>query len=440
MSKFIFVSGSYDPYPKANAVCAKAIEETLKERGHEVIYVVTRHNILQQNMEIINGNRVFFVPKPIHDLHASFAMLKKAFYNTTIEKRIISFSHIILKGLFKIIAFFNLKNASERGIELYRKNFITVMSQLLIEEKPDGVLTFSVPFSSHLYTLDAIQYSGVRPLWYSFLIDAYKYKAGISKNEYVQFDMEEHRIFKNVNRSFFLNVLFQNYNNLEYVAYKEKFIFFRLPFFKIPLNTVIDSNINLVKNKGWIDVTFAGTLYDNSSPIGYLLSFIEACKSIQIRFHFIGKLYPKTLLMLTEIKNKMPNQIYIYGFRDRQFVLSFLQQSDVLLNIGNNNTNQIPSKILEYIGLLKPIFSFIRDDRDAALEYLNKYPYSYIIDENSQESMNQVVSQAMSFYSNYLVNKVSIDTIRNQFKGYLQEDVTNEIVDIIENELYARKN
>lgn len=435
MSKFIFVSGSYDPFPKANAVCAKAIEETLKERGHEVIYVVTRHNIIQQDIELINGNRVFFIPKPINDIHTSFTVLKNAFFTSTIEKSLISIFHIILKVLFRITAFLNLKNSSERGIEIYRKNFINVMSKLLVEEKPDAVLTFSVPFNSHLFTLDAMQISGIRPLWYSFLIDAHKYKEGISKKDFEQFEKDEHRIFNRVDKSFFLSVLSQNYNNTEYTIYKEKFNYFRLPFFKIPLNTVIDSKINLVKNKGWIDVTFAGTLYDNSSPIGYLLSFIEACYSIQIRFHFIGKFYPKTLQMLTNVKDKMPNQIFIYGFKDRQFVLSFLQQSDVLLNIGNNNTNQIPSKILEYIGLLKPIFSFIRDDRDAALEYLNKYPYSYIIDENSQKSFDNVVTDSMLFYSNFLANKVSVEEIKSQYKGYLQEDVTKEIIEIIEKDI-----
>lgn len=435
MSKFIFVTNSYDPHPRANAVCAKAIEEGLKKKGHEVIYVVTRHNLSQNTKETINGNRVYFIPHPIRELHWSMARLNDAFLHSAIEKQILIVAHSIINAIFRIIAFFGGKSRRMRAQGIYRENFVKVMSKLLLKERPDGVLTFSVPFSSHLLTLESFKETGNRPFWASVHIDPHKYRDGITGEQFYVFGKEEITVFEEVDRAFLLNVLASDYERPEYNAFREKFSYFRLPFFKIPLEFPSKLNTGLVKEANWIDITFAGTLYETSSPVDYLCRFMQSCQGKKIRFHLFGKLYPNPMQKLRETAEKMPKQIFISGFKDRESALAHLISSDVLINVGNNNVNQVPSKLLEYIGMLKPIFSFIRDDSDASFEYLDKYPNSFVIDERSDAPIEDVANDAIRFYHQCKENLVSVEEVRRRFSGYLQGDVTGEIIDKIEKDI-----
>lgn len=439
MSKFIIVSGSYDPYPKANAVCAMSIEQALKENGHQVIYVVTRHNVTQQTIETINGNKVYFIPETINETHLSFTRMKDSFLVSAPEKIILKITHLFIKLTFKIVSCLKGKSSRERAIHIYKNNFIKVMTNLLLQEKPDTVLTFSVPFSSHLYTHESFLKTGYRPIWISFLIDAHSQKSNVNEVKKNIFKKEELLVFENTDKCFFLNTLKEGYSKNNYPMFVDKFRYFRLPFLQIPLNVNVDKNLGISKSKDYIDLTFAGTLYDDFRPTDYFCSFIKAAKNKKIRFHIMGKLYPKNLRKFQELAAIMPAQVFLYGFKSRDFVLASLNKSSALINIGNNNTNQIPSKILEYIGLQKPIFSFIRDENDAALEYLDRYTYSFVIDENKETPILGVLENAMQFCENCKMEKLSVPDLRKSFEGYLQEDVTDEIVKIIENQLNDRK-
>lgn len=436
MSKFLIVSGSYDPYPTANGVCAKAVEEELKNRGHEVVYMVTRHNLTQKTLEVINGNNVYFIPKVIHEVHWAFEKMHEAFSNNRLESLIIKCTHFVIKLLFKVVSFFRGGNSRSTAINIYKENFMNIMKELFFIEKPDFILSFSVPYSSHIYTQEVLKNIEKNMLWASFMVDAHQYKKGISDKQKESFSKQEKLVFENADLCFFLDVLKENYNVKNHIKYVEKFKYFKLPFFKLPLNYKEKNNIGIVTKADVIDITFAGTLYDDSSPIDFFNSFIKECKGSNVKFHLMGKFYPKTMKVIRELIKFMPSQIEYYGFVSRDFVLASLFKSNILINIGNNNTNQIPSKILEYIGMQKIFFSFIRSDNDASINYLEKYPFAYIVNEKTDLSMLQVVKHAMAFYEEKKNEKKSIKELRDNFKGYLQEDVTKLIVDNLESKLY----
>jgi hypothetical protein len=435
MSKFFIVSGSHDPYPKANAVCAKSIENALKNQGHEVIYVVTRNNITQSNIELINGNKVYFIPKAINDVHWSFSKMNDSFFVFSFEKLILKITHLFVKVTFRVLSFFRRKTSRDSAMDSYKHNFVEVMTKLLLHEKPDCVLSFSVPFTSHLFTYQSFLNSNYRPIWNCFLLDAHAQRAGISTKQKQLFELEETIIFNNADKCFLLNTLKEGYSKNYLKVIADRFNYFRLPFLKIPLKISVENNVGINKLKDTIDITFAGTLYDESRPIEYFCLFIKAAKGTKIRFHLMGKFYPKTLITLQKLKEFMPEQIFLYGFKTREFVLASLKSSDILINIGNNNSNQIPSKILEYIGFQKPIYSFIRDEKDAALEYLNLYKLSFVINENKDTPISEIFDHALAFYNNCKSEQLNITDLRNSFRGYLEEDVTSEIVQIIESQL-----
>ena len=60
-------------------------------------------------------------------------------------------------------------------------------------------------------------------------------------------------------------------------------------------------------------------------------------------------------------------------------VSSVLSSADFLVAVGNSVSNQVPSKIFEYISFGKPIIYFFEVDDDSNLEILKKYPNSICI-------------------------------------------------------------
>ena len=61
------------------------------------------------------------------------------------------------------------------------------------------------------------------------------------------------------------------------------------------------------------------------------------------------------------------------------------READILVNIGNAVTNQMPSKIFEYISTGKPIVNIYQSGECPTLRYLEKYPLALNIPETDLE-------------------------------------------------------
>lgn len=69
-------------------------------------------------------------------------------------------------------------------------------------------------------------------------------------------------------------------------------------------------------------------------------------------------------------------------------VPSYIRESDVLLNFGNNISEMVPSKIFEYMSYGKPILSFSPNANDPSIVYLRKYPNACVIIETEDHERN----------------------------------------------------
>lgn len=61
---------------------------------------------------------------------------------------------------------------------------------------------------------------------------------------------------------------------------------------------------------------------------------------------------------------------------------ALMEESDILLSIGNRDPHLIPSKLFKYMGLGKPIIHLKRGAKDSCLPYLARYPLALLIDES----------------------------------------------------------
>ena len=74
----------------------------------------------------------------------------------------------------------------------------------------------------------------------------------------------------------------------------------------------------------------------------------------------------------TPILDEHENIIF-HGTVSKERALLAMSESDVLINIGNNTSYQLPSKIIEYIGASKPIINIISLHNDTSKIYLKDF-------------------------------------------------------------------
>ena len=152
-------------------------------------------------------------------------------------------------------------------------------------------------------------------------------------------------------------------------------------------------------------------------------------KNRRIRLHLYG---PPIDSISLELRNQYKENIICYGRVPKDVVMGAIGDADVLINIGNSISNQLPSKLLEYIGTGKPIINFYRINNDTSNHYLSKYPLSCLV----YEDLNKIDGNT-NFLNNFIMSNYykSIDesVLRLIYEADILENISENINRIVAN-------
>ena len=98
----------------------------------------------------------------------------------------------------------------------------------------------------------------------------------------------------------------------------------------------------------------------------YTLAVCKKVADLPIRFHFIGYGWTEGTEVVQE------DNCVFYPPCSPQAAKNLQLSADFLLNIGNIVTNQLPSKVLEYISTGKPVINFYKSAKCPAMALLKK--------------------------------------------------------------------
>ena len=128
----------------------------------------------------------------------------------------------------------------------------------------------------------------------------------------------------------------------------------------------------------------------------------------------------------------MGEKIFFHGSVPRNTALQAMNDADVLVNIGNSNPYQEPSKVIEYASTGKPIINImsIKDDSSASL--LAHYPSLFNVSYESKEQLHEITSQLVQF----LASPPTVDT--NTLEAWLNPYRIESIVDNYKSMLNAK--
>lgn len=169
----------------------------------------------------------------------------------------------------------------------------------------------------------------------------------------------ERRLFENFPKVFSLPETFKLDDTI--LAFKDKHVTFEVPFIK-------DLDVKTLTK----DVIFAGSIVPGLRELDIPLSIISKVIPFVdpgIRFVF----FINNPQNFRDIGENSGGRIVFNSFIPREDLEQRLAQCYMLINIGNINSVQMPSKVVEYISFRKPIIIFQFDKEDPSSRYLNYY-------------------------------------------------------------------
>lgn len=170
---------------------------------------------------------------------------------------------------------------------------------------------------------------------------------------------------------------------------------------------------------------YTGVLYKDIRNPSYTVSLFGNLSGDGIVFHIFGLLSSDDLL-----PNPLPENVIYHGSVDSDTALACMQAADVLVSIGNTIANQMPSKILTYISLGKPILNLVKTPECPTLPYLKKYPAALNITETNTP-LPEDVERAREFIQSSRGLSIPFEEIEKMYETCTPAYVGQRVYDII---------
>lgn len=313
---------------------------------------------------------------------------------------------------------------------LWTFSAVPLASKIIEEYNITEVITVSWTFSAHRIG-DKIKKKFPQIYWLADTIDPFSFNAKVNNSHFYHKlnILYENKIFERANfNSVLTERIRQKYISL-FPATKEKIGVINNIFIPVEFDYVKKNN----KDEK-LRFLFLGTLSKGTrSPENLLFLFnkiIENFPKIDIQLDFYGN-FTDTVGDFQKYPHLLNKYIYLNGFIGKDEVNEVMRNADVLLNIGNSNEYQEPSKLIEYMYSGKKILNVCSIEKDTSAILLEIYPLTINIFPDDLTN-DLVIEKLITFFNNEAV--IDKDSIKHILKDYLLESVANKYLNILAQE------
>ena len=175
-----------------------------------------------------------------------------------------------------------------------------------------------------------------------------------------------------------------------------------------------------------ISLVFVGKFYAGYREPDFLCKLMDYLPQDAYKLTIVGGLNTsdyKPEIINTYLSNTH-SSIYCTGFVLQDNADAYLLESDILVHVGNKQSNIMPSKILDYVSTGKPIVNICKTHNCPTIPIMEKYPLGLVIFED--EGLNEtVVARIDKFCKNVKGQRTPFETIQRLYYKYTPEYVGN---------------
>jgi hypothetical protein len=318
---------------------------------------------------------------------------------------------IFLASLPNNACFYHFMNLGEK------KHWYNTLDKLVTERHYDAVISFSSPIQNQTDCLRA-QRQGIfkdsNTVWIAYFLDPFaSYCGNLSKPDAdVRWQYEE-EIYQSSNYVFTTPELKKN--NSQYVTGKYDGKVTAIPYANLTFQNIQSCPTEVVFNSSKINCLYTGSLFDTDIRNPYtFFRYASECPD-DVEIYIISYLSSPAVERYKNFLLSNNKNVHWVSRLPLKQCLSLIQSADILINIGNECSNQVPSKIFDYIAAAKPIVHFYSIKDDPCFAYLNNYPCKLYL--QNVPSQSSIQSQAMfDFCRSAKKTPIDINMIKNLYQ------------------------
>ncbi len=262
-----------------------------------------------------------------------------------------------------------------------------------------AVISVSCPH----YTMFAVANSNITAKKIAYILDPYSDNATM---QYAVSAKKEKNFLSKIDHAVITEPIKDYYLKNNFIQYMDKVTVAQFP--------ALAEKKSYATANDKITCVFVGNLYPGIRDPGYLFSLADRLDK-SINFSFTGgghEGFKKGYLdkYTTALGGRLALNTSVSHDKAHQI----LAQADVLINIGNSVANQLPSKVIEYMGYCKPILNVYKIKNCPSLKYYNRYPLAYNLKEG--DFTDKTIAEVNEFIINTKGKHLPYNMIEKTFR------------------------
>jgi hypothetical protein len=292
-------------------------------------------------------------------------------------------------------------------------------NKLLQNGKFDAVVSVSLPFTGHCVGLQVKKRFGIR--WIVDIGDPFSFMSETPVNN--------HRLYSGLNyraESEVLNhadavAVTTDATKSQYIKCFPDLVANKIsvipPLFVEPVD--VDKLAPFFTDPSKIRLVFAGTLYSKiRNPSALLELFSKLLKSSvgrNLELHFLGVINDCEPYF-EKYQALIGTQIFLHGLVPRSSAVRAMQGATILVNLGNTTAYQLPSKVVEYAMLGKPVLNIASRSSDSSQNFFSHINGICSVNEKALIGDIAELERVEKFIRNPpICSQADIDQLRNVY-------------------------
>jgi len=405
---------TYDFYPdnSPNTYRWFNIAKNWQEKGVQVFVIAANKNQFPPYEEV-NGIKIYRTGEyAIGNLKYSFDM-QNNIAAIPVKKNFIRPKQMLIKLLRKIYNLTWSKLYWPDYAFLWKYSAYPAAKRLIQEEQIEKIITVSWMFTAHTIGLK-LKENFKQLFWLAATVDPFSFNSKINNISIYtnQNEAIERKVFLNADLNSVLTERIKEEYILKFPEATKKIVVNKNVF--LPINSNLT---NKSEKKGIINLVFVGTLSEETRPPENLLAL----------FNNLTLKYPQTQFELNfygDFTNCLPTLLAAEGINKTVFLNSrkskaeinvILNEADVLVNIGNSNKYQEPSKVIEYMYSGKKILNVCTINEDTSANLLKIYPLHLNVFPDALDLSTTLQCVFEFLNREMIIEKEVIDNILNDY-------------------------
>lgn len=404
--KILFVSGTLPPEGSATAGIIGNLMIEMKNRGEDVSGLTFKNHISDANESYWNGIDIY---------HAEYVREYNFKSNTL--------SDILFKAKRKIC---DLVHKSQ--MRPYRELAVTALEEKLLGMDADNIYDVIIAIAAFYDAVEAVRRykkrinRQVKAEYALYQVDPLQENHAFNDVDSVWLETYEKELYFQSDCIFTTRIIYEMKERKKWPMDNVTAVDF--PCVDISLSTRLST---IKKSNNEIRCIYAGLLNEQIRDATAVLEILSHIRNPHISFYFIGTGQEELLHKYSD--GVLKGRLHIMGSMPATECEDWLLSADILIIIGNNVINQVPSKVFSYMSYGLPIVATCKSAECPERKYLTEIPNALIIDESVQESDVEYLSNLIEgFITKYSGTRLTSKQIERYADSYTPEHVVSAFI------------